>query len=54
VCCAFSEEGGNVRIPAHAMELLGARDGATVGFTVLKAPGEKKGDHTKRPVGASA
>jgi arginine N-succinyltransferase len=54
VCCAFSEEGGNVRIPAHAMELLGARDGATVGFTVLKAPGEKKSEGAKRPVGASA
>jgi hypothetical protein len=36
------------------MELLGARDGATVGFTVLKAPGEKKSEGAKRPVGASA
>lgn len=54
VLCGFVEEQGGVRLPARAIELLGAVDGATVGFTVLKAPGEKKGEQSKRPVGASA
>jgi arginine N-succinyltransferase len=54
VCCGFSPDGSGVRLPARAMELLGAKDGATVGFTLLRPNTERKGDQSKRPAHASA
>lgn len=54
VSCPFQEDGAGVRLPARAIELLGAKEGATVGFTVLSAPGETKHDTSRKPVGAGA
>lgn len=49
VCCGFAEDGEGVRIPARAIELLGAREGASLGFTPLKPAGagsnERGGAH---------
>ncbi len=54
VCCGFSLDGAGVRLPARALELLGAKEGATVGFTLLRSNTERKGDQSKRAAHASA
>ncbi len=54
VCCGFSPDGAGVRLPARAMELLGAKEGATIGFTLLRSNTDRKGDQNKRAAHASA
>src|SRR5690606_685401 len=54
ICCPFAPEGDGVRIPARAIELLGAREGATIGFTPLRAHTERADDQQKRRAHAGA
>jgi arginine N-succinyltransferase len=54
VCCGFAPDGSGVRLPARAMELLGAKEGATIGFTLLRPNTERQSGQSKRAAHASA
>lgn len=54
VLCGFVEDDTGVRLPARAVELLGTREGATLGFTLLKPSGGSGGSAARTPHHASA